>query len=46
MLSCVLSTGKGRKTITVNNVHELILQQQEKEDEAKAFPIKKKNTNV
>lgn len=43
MLCCVLSTGKGRKTITVNKVHELILQQQEKEYEAKAFPIKKTN---
>lgn len=41
MLSCVLFTGKGRKTITVNNVHELILQKQEKKDEAKVLPIKK-----
>lgn len=43
MLSCVYFTGKGRKTITVSNVHELILQKQEKKDEAKVLPIKKNN---
>lgn len=40
MLSSVLSTGNGGKPITVNNVHELTLQQQEKKDEVKEFPIK------
>lgn len=42
MLSCILFTGKATKTISVNNVHEFILQKQEKKDEAKVLPIKKK----
>lgn len=36
------SLGNPEKTATVNNVHEFILQKQEKKDEAKVLPIKKK----
>lgn len=46
MLSCVLFTGKGRKTITVNNVPESILQKQKKKEEAKVLPIKKKKISI
>lgn len=42
MLSCVYFTGKGRKTITVSNVRELILKKQEKKDEPRSFKLKKK----
>lgn len=38
----LFSLGKAEKQLTVNNVHELILQRQGKEDEAKVLPIKKK----